>query len=76
VGNRYFISNKGGNTIVQIDSQNNLTNFFVTTDLNEPKGLLIVGDTLISVNNTTIQGFLLESGLRVLNSVSKLHSTR
>ena len=63
---RYFISNKVGNTIVQLDSNNKLTNF-VTSDLNAPKGLLIVGDTLISVNNTSVQGFLLSDASRVLN---------
>ena len=63
---RYFISNKGGNTIVQLNSDNELTNF-VTSDLNAPKGLLIVGDTLVSVNNTSVQGFLLSDGSRVFN---------
>lgn len=63
---RYFISNKGANTIVQMDSNSKLTNF-VTSDLNAPKGLLIVGDTLISVNNTSVQGFLLSDASRVLN---------
>jgi len=66
VGKRYFISNKAGNSIVQLDSLNKLTNF-VTTGLKNPKGLLIVGDTLISVNNTTVQGFLLSNASQVLN---------
>jgi hypothetical protein len=66
VGKRYFISNKGGNSIVQLDSLNQLTNF-VTTGLKNPKGLLIVGDTLISVNNTSVQGFLLSDASRVFN---------
>lgn len=63
---RYLISNKGGNTIVQLDSEGVLTNF-VTSKLNEPKGLLIVGDTLISVNSTSVQGFSLTDATRVLN---------
>jgi len=63
---RYFISNKAGNTIVQLDSDNKLTNF-VSSNLNAPKGLLIVGDTLISVNNTSVQGFLLSDASRVFN---------
>lgn len=66
VGDRYFISNKAGNTIVQLDSEHKLTTF-IGSDLNAPKGLLIVGDTLISVNNTSIQGFLLSDASRVLN---------
>ncbi|MCZ4695847.1 hypothetical protein [Ancylomarina euxinus] len=65
---RYFISNKAGNTIVQLGSDNKMTDF-VTTDLNAPKGLLIVGDTLISVNNTSVQGFLLCDASRVFNVV-------
>lgn len=66
VGDRYFISNKAGNTILQLDSEHKLTTF-IGSDLNAPKGLLIVGDTLISVNNTSIQGFLLSDASRVLN---------
>lgn len=66
VDNRYLISNKGGNSIVQLDSEGMLSNF-VTTGLNEPKGLLIVGDTLISVNSTSIQGFLLSNASQVIN---------
>lgn len=66
VDDRYFISNKGGNTIVQMDSNSKLTTF-VSSDLNAPKGLLIVGDTLISVNNTSVQGFLLSDASRVFN---------
>jgi len=63
---RYFISNKGGNTIVAMDSEGNLTNF-VSTGLFEPKGLLIVGDTLISVNSTSVQGFKLSDASQVFN---------
>lgn len=66
VGKRYFISNKNGNTIIQLDSNNTRTNF-VTSGLNMPKGLTLVGDTLISINNTSIQGFLLSNASRVLN---------
>ncbi|MGZ2371840.1 SMP-30/gluconolactonase/LRE family protein [Ancylomarina sp. YFZ004] len=66
VADKYFISNKSGNTIVQLNSDNKLTNF-VISDLNAPKGLLIVGDTLISVNNTSVQGFLLSDASRVFN---------
>lgn len=66
VGNRYFISNKSGNTIVQLDSDHKQTPF-VSSNLNAPKGLLIVGDTLISVNNTSVQGFSLSNARRVLN---------
>lgn len=66
VGDRYFISNKASNTILQLDSEHKLTTF-IGSDLNAPKGLLIVGDTLISVNNTSIQGFLLSDASRVLN---------
>lgn len=65
-GNRYFISNKGGNTIVQLDSAGILTNF-VVNGLNAPKGLLIVGDTLISVNNTAVKGYKLSDTSLVLN---------
>ena len=64
VSDRYFISNKSGNTIVQLDSDNKLTPF-VSSGLNGPKGLLIVGDTLISVNNASVQGFLLSDASRV-----------
>lgn len=64
--NRYLISNKGGNSIVQLDSAGILSDF-VTSGLNEPKGLLIIGDTLISVNNTSIQGFLLSDASQVVN---------
>ncbi|RXQ87778.1 hypothetical protein EO244_16150 [Ancylomarina salipaludis] len=63
---RYFISNKGGNTIVQLNSDDKLTNFIIS-DLDAPKGLLIVGDTLISVNNRSVQGFLLSNAKRVFN---------
>ncbi len=63
---RYFISNKTGNTIVQLTADHKLA-AFVSNDLNGPKGLLIVGDTLISVNNTTVQGFLLSDASRVFN---------
>ena len=66
VSDRYFISNKSGNTIVQLDSDNKLTPF-VSSGLNGPKGLLIVGDTLISVNNASVQGFSLSDGSRVFN---------
>jgi len=66
VADRYFISNKSGNTIVQLDSESKLTNF-VVSELNAPKGLLIVGDTLISVNNNSVQGFLLSDASRVFN---------
>lgn len=66
VGDRYFVSNKSGNTIVQLDSDEKVTPF-VSDDLNGPKGLLIVGDTLISVNNTSVQGFLLSDASRVFN---------
>ena len=66
VADRYFISNKSGNTIVQLDSDHKQTPF-VGSNLNAPKGLLIVGDTLISVNNTSIQGFLLSDASRVFN---------
>jgi len=62
----YFISNKGGNTIFQIDSTGTLSNF-VTNGLNEPKGLLIVGDTLISVNSTSIKGYNVADGSLVMN---------
>lgn len=64
--NRYLISNKGGNTIVALDEEGILTNF-VTTGLYEPKGLLIVGDTLISVNSTSIKGFSLSDTTQVIN---------
>jgi len=63
---RYFISNKAGNTIVYLDSEHVLTTF-VSSGLDGPKGLLIAGDTLISVNNTSLQGFLLSDGTRVFN---------
>jgi len=63
---RYFISNKAGNTIVYLDSEHELTTF-VSSGLDAPKGLLIAGDTLISVNNTSVQGFLLSDGRRVFN---------
>lgn len=66
VADRLFISNKSGNTIVQLDSDHKLTTF-VSSELNAPKGLLIVGDTLISVNNTSVQGFLLSDASRVFN---------
>jgi sugar lactone lactonase YvrE len=66
VADRYFVSNKSGNTIVQLDLNENVTPF-VSDDLNGPKGLLIVGDTLISVNNTSVQGFLLSDASRVFN---------
>jgi len=66
IDNRYFISNKGGNSIVQLNSEGVLSNF-VNTGLNEPKGLLIVGDTLISVNSTSIQGYLLADASQVVN---------
>lgn len=66
VGKRYFISNKAGNSIVQLDTLGQLTNF-VTTGLKNPKGLLITGDTLISVNNTSVQGFLLANANQVMN---------
>ncbi len=65
-GDRYFISNKAGNTIVQLDSEQKQTTV-VNSDLDAPKGLLIVGDTLISVSNTSVQGFLLSDGRRVFN---------
>ncbi len=63
---RYLISNKGGNTIVQLDSENTLENF-VSSGLDSPKGLLIVGDTLISVNNTSIKGFRLSDANPIMN---------
>ena len=66
VADRYFVSNKSGNTIVQLDLNEKVTPF-VSDDLNGPKGLLIVGDTLISVNNTSVQGFLLSDASRVFN---------
>lgn len=66
VADRYFVSNKSGNTIVQLDLDGKVTPF-VSDDLNGPKGLLIVGDTLISVNNTSVQGFLLSDASRVFN---------
>ena len=66
VGDRYFISNKAGNTIVQLDSDHEQT-LFISSNLNAPKGLLIVGDTLISVNNTSVQGFLLSDASRIFN---------
>lgn len=66
VSDRYFISNKAGNTIVQLNSDHKQTDF-VSSDLNAPKGLLIVGDTLISVNNTSVQGFLLSDASRAFN---------
>ncbi len=65
VGQRYLISNKSGNTIVQLSLDNTLTNF-VTSGLNGPKGLIIIGDTLISVNNTSVQGYLLSDASEVM----------
>lgn len=56
----------GGNTIIKLDSEGTLTNF-VTTGLYEPKGLLILGDTLISVNSTSVQGFNITTADRVMN---------
>jgi sugar lactone lactonase YvrE len=51
---------------VQLDSNHKQTPF-VSSNLNAPKGLLIVGDTLVSVNNTSVQGFLLSDASRVFN---------
>lgn len=52
----YFVSNIGNNTIVKVDKAGNITDF-VTSGLNQPKGVLITGDTLVSANNTAIHGY-------------------
>ncbi|MCG8698473.1 MAG: hypothetical protein MI922_10500, partial [Bacteroidales bacterium] len=57
---RYFVSNKKGNTIV-ILKDGKLTDF-VTTGLNGPKGLLIHDNTLITINNTFVAGYKLSDG--------------
>ena len=51
---------------MQLDSENTLENF-VSSGLDSPKGLLIVGDTLISVNNTSIKGFRLSDANPIMN---------
>lgn len=64
--NRYIISNVNGNTIFTLSSNGELANF-VTEGLNGPKALLISGDTLLSMNHTSIQGFLLSDASKVMH---------
>lgn len=60
-GKRYFISNMGAGTILQIDSLGNKTLF--AEGLPEPRGLIIANDTLlIAVTNDGVEGYLLSNG--------------
>lgn len=63
---RYLISNVNGNTIFTLSTDGELTNF-VTEGLNGPKALFIVGDTLLSINHTSVQGFLLSDASKVMH---------
>ena len=63
---RYLVSNRANNTIVSRSENGTLTNF-IATGLNEPHGLLIKGDTLISVNKTYVMGYLLSNATEVFN---------
>jgi hypothetical protein len=64
--NRYFISNKGGNSIVVLAEDGTQTDF-VTVGLAAPKGLLITGDTLIVVNSYEIHGYNIEDTSLIFN---------
>lgn len=62
---RYFVSNVNGNTIFSLSTNGELSNY-VTEGLNGPKALLICGDTLLSMNHTSVQGFLLSDTSKVM----------
>ena len=63
--NRYFISNQGSGTIVQIDS--NWEYSYFSTGLTTPKGLKIVGDTLfVAAGTHAFLAFDLNTGARIL----------
>ena len=66
VSNRYFISNQGSGTIVQVDSNWNYSYF--STGLTTPKGLKILGDTLfVAASTDALLGFDLNTGERIVN---------
>lgn len=65
VGNRYFVSNIGSKNIVELSTSNE-TSEFVNLNGREPKGLAIVGDTLICITNHYIEGYLLSDASQVV----------
>jgi len=56
---RWLISNAGNGCISQVDSCGDISNFAV--NLNSPKGLCIVNDTLYVADVTHIRGYLLST---------------
>lgn len=65
IGDRYFVSNIGSKNIVVLSTSNETTEF-VNLNGREPKGLAIVGDTLICITNHYIEGYLLSDASQVI----------
>jgi hypothetical protein len=60
----YFISNMGGNVIHRIDSMGE-SETFISSGLNQPKGLLLIESILYVANNTSIHGYDINTSDRV-----------
>src|SRR6185436_8553396 len=65
VGDRYFISNTGDNTIKQRDQAGTVTAFASVSPA--PYGLEIMGDTLFACSGGSVKGYLLSTGAQVFN---------
>ena len=54
IHHRYFISNSYNNTVCQADTLGIISNFIMYGLLNQPKGLIITGDTLYIANSGSV----------------------
>jgi hypothetical protein len=67
INNCYLVSSSGNSQILEMDSKGKIKSFFVVNNLNHPKGMVILGDTIFVTDENYLRGFLLDTKTSILN---------